>query len=71
MTNVERVKVFKGVDGNWWWHAQAANNKIVARDEGFTERNDAIEAVERVFPGVPIEPEEPYKDPIGSDLETG
>lgn len=68
-TNVEKIKVFKGDDGDWWWHAQAGNNKIVAQGEGFGERNDAVEAAERVFPGIPVEADE-YRDPIGSDEET-
>lgn len=49
---VTRLAVKRGGDGQWYWHAQAGNNEIVATSEGYTERNDAVEAALDVFPHV-------------------
>jgi uncharacterized protein YegP (UPF0339 family) len=53
----QRGEVYKRADGLYDWRVKAANNATVATSggQGFTERNDAREAVEAVFPGIGVE----------------
>jgi uncharacterized protein YegP (UPF0339 family) len=50
------AEVYRRSDGLWDWRVQAANNQVVATSggQGFTERNDAEEAVWRLFGDVEI-----------------
>jgi Uncharacterized conserved protein len=50
MSDMEIV-VYKREDGLWDWRMKAGNGEIIATSggQGFTERNDATEAVERVL----------------------
>lgn len=47
-----RCVVFRRVDGLYDWHLVAPNGQIVATSgsQGYTERNDAVEAAAREFP---------------------
>lgn len=48
----ERVEVFRGEDGDWWWRAFAANGEQDGKsEEGFTDRGYAREDAERDNPG--------------------
>ena len=46
-----RVEIYKRADGLWDWRLKAGNGEIIASSggQGYTERNDALEAVYRVF----------------------
>jgi len=50
MSSMEIV-VYKRDDGLWDWRMKAGNGEIIATSggQGFTERNDAVEAAERVL----------------------
>lgn len=42
------VDTIQGDDGQWYWHLIAANGaSVMIGGEGFTERNDAWESMER------------------------
>jgi uncharacterized protein YegP (UPF0339 family) len=58
-TNVVRIVTFQGQNDEWYWHAQAANNEIVASSspESYTRKEDAARAAEAVFPGIPVDSE--------------
>jgi uncharacterized protein YegP (UPF0339 family) len=51
-----RVVVYKRTDELFEWQLVAENGEIVATsgNQGYSERNDAIEAAEREFPDYPI-----------------
>jgi len=50
MTN-ETGEVFKGEDGQWYWHIQSANGQVVAEGgEGFSSKHAASEAMYNVRP---------------------
>lgn len=48
----DRRTVFLRKDGLWDWHIVAPNGEIIATSggQGFTERNDAAEAMDRAVP---------------------
>jgi uncharacterized protein YegP (UPF0339 family) len=49
----DTVEVFRGEDGKWHWHAQAAgNNEVIGQGEGYERRQDAITGAERHHPPV-------------------
>ena len=37
---------FKGDDGQWYFHLQAANGEVVSQSEGYDSRDGAIEGIE-------------------------
>lgn len=45
-----KAEVYKRTDGLWDWRLHSGNGQIVATSgtQGYTERNDAIEALDRV-----------------------
>lgn len=48
-TGQPRTVIFKDAAGEWRWRLVEANNKIIASSaEGYTERNDCLEAWLRV-----------------------
>lgn len=53
-SNVERIKVFQGEDGQWYFDAIAGNNKVVSTSggEGYTRHEDALAAAATEFPWV-------------------
>jgi uncharacterized protein YegP (UPF0339 family) len=53
-TNADRLTVYQDDQGQWRWHAQAANGEIVAQGEAHTRKEDAERAAADVLPGVPI-----------------
>jgi uncharacterized protein YegP (UPF0339 family) len=55
--NADRVRVFKGQEGEWHWHRQAPNNEIVSTSgEGFHNKADAISSVLRNNAGAQEDP---------------
>ncbi|HEU4864621.1 MAG TPA: hypothetical protein VFT76_00110 [Actinomycetota bacterium] len=50
------VEVYRRSDGLWDWRRFAGNDEIVATSggQGYTERNDAVEAAERENEGLTI-----------------
>jgi uncharacterized protein YegP (UPF0339 family) len=50
--------LFKGEDGQFYFHLQAVNGEIVSQSEGYTEKASAkngIEAIKRDAPAAPID----------------
>lgn len=49
-------EVFQGENSEWYWHVKGGNNKVVANSdpESYTRREDAVRAIEDVFPEIPI-----------------
>jgi len=44
-----KIKVFKGADGQWYWHIKARNGRVIATGgEGYTRVQDAHRAVRTV-----------------------
>lgn len=56
MSEWYHVEVFKRTDGLWDWRVRAANGKVVATSgsRGYTERNDAREMAELLFPTLEV-----------------
>jgi uncharacterized protein YegP (UPF0339 family) len=54
MTNADHIRIYKDAQGQYRWHAQAANGEIVAQGEAHTRLGDAVRAAQAVFPGVRI-----------------
>jgi uncharacterized protein YegP (UPF0339 family) len=49
------LEVAEGANGEFYWHKQAANGRIISSSgEGFTRKFDAERAAERANPGVPL-----------------
>jgi len=48
----DRVEVFRGDDGLWYWHRVAPNNEIMADSEGYQNRADAMKTATSLFPDV-------------------
>ena len=48
----DTLVVYRRDDGLWDWRRIASNGQVVATSggQGFSERNDAAEGAERVFP---------------------
>lgn len=40
--------IFRGVDGQWYWHLKAANGEIIATSEGYQRRQGAVDGVTSV-----------------------
>jgi uncharacterized protein YegP (UPF0339 family) len=40
-----KVCVFKGEDGQWYWHIKSKNNKIICQSEGYQRKGGALKAV--------------------------
>jgi uncharacterized protein YegP (UPF0339 family) len=47
--------VFKRADGLWDWYLEASNGEHIASSmQGYTERNDAVEALHGAFPDLEV-----------------
>lgn len=59
MTAHRRLVVYRRADGLYDYRVIAHNGEIVvASAQGFTRRDDAVEAANREFPDLPVEVEE-------------
>ena len=59
MTAHRRLVVYRRADGLYDYRVIARNGEIVvASAQGFTRRDDAVEAANREFPELPVELEE-------------
>ena len=38
-------QVFRGTDGNWYWHLKGGNHEIIAHGEGYTTKQGALIAI--------------------------
>lgn len=48
MTDTDRLEVVQGGDGQFYWHRQAANGRLISSGgEGFTRKPDAWRAAYR------------------------
>lgn len=36
-----KAEIWKGRDGNWFWHIKGRNGEIVCSSEGYTRRSSA------------------------------
>lgn len=48
------IEVYPDEDGGWSWRKIAGNNEKTVRGESHPHKADALEAVEREFPGVEV-----------------
>lgn len=57
---MNKAEIYRRTDALWDWRVKAPNGQVVATSggQGFTERNDAREAVEDIFPNLEVEEEE-------------
>lgn len=46
----ERVEIFKGEDGQWYFRRVAANNEKVSSSEGYGHFGDAEAEARKIFP---------------------
>lgn len=49
-----KFEIFKGEDGQWYFHLTANNNEIVAQSEGYQTKQGAINGVKAVKEAVAI-----------------
>jgi len=49
-----RVELFRGQDGLWYFRRVARNNEIVASSEGYQNRADAVKIAHETFPDVAV-----------------
>lgn len=54
MSNADHIRIYQDTQGEYRWHAQAANGEIIAEGESHTRLADAVRAAQAVFPGVRI-----------------
>jgi hypothetical protein len=56
-TENDKVEVYQGLDGDWWWRrVDTTNGKIVSQSsEGYTNQSYAMEAAAAYNPGVAVE----------------
>lgn len=40
-----KAHIFKGTNGQWYWHIKGRNGEIVCQSEGYTRRASAKRAV--------------------------
>lgn len=54
---MNKAEVYRRQDALWDWRVKAPNGEIIATSggQGFSERGDAREAVERIFPELGVE----------------
>jgi uncharacterized protein YegP (UPF0339 family) len=52
------IKVFKGDDGQWYWHVKAKNGKIVAQSEGYKTKHGALNGAKALVKSVRRIPKE-------------
>lgn len=50
----DTATVFKGSDGQFYWHIRAANHETIAHSEGYKNHADAVSVLEEHFPGVTV-----------------
>ena len=43
-----KIRVFQGNDGQWYWSLKARNGQVMAQSEGYTRRQGAMRAAERL-----------------------
>jgi uncharacterized protein YegP (UPF0339 family) len=54
-TRRKTIEVFKGTDGQWYWHLRAGNGEIVTQSEGYTRKASALRAAKREYPTARVE----------------
>lgn len=42
------IEVWKGIDGMWYFHVASLNGKIICTSEGYTRKNRAIFAAQKL-----------------------
>lgn len=40
-----KIFVFKGENGQWYWHIKASNGKIICQSEGYKRKGGAMKAI--------------------------
>lgn len=40
-----KIYIFRGEDGQWYWHVKSKNNKIICQSEGYQRKAGALKAV--------------------------
>jgi uncharacterized protein YegP (UPF0339 family) len=54
-SSAKSIRIAKGDDSDWYFTPLGGNGEPLAQSEGYTERNDAIEAASALLPGVEID----------------
>lgn len=52
------IKMFKGDDGQWYWHVKAKNGKIVAQSEGYKTKHGAMNGAKALVKSIRRIPKE-------------
>lgn len=51
-SNITRVEVKPGIDGQFYFHGKADNGEIILSSEGYTRLYDALEAAQKAWPEI-------------------
>jgi uncharacterized protein YegP (UPF0339 family) len=52
---VKEIEVRRAENGEWFWRAQAGNNRIIATaGETYQDKGHAVNMASALFPGAPI-----------------
>jgi uncharacterized protein YegP (UPF0339 family) len=43
-----KFEIFKGKDGQWYFHLKAKNNKIIAHSEGYRNKKSCYKAIHSI-----------------------
>lgn len=54
MAGTERVEVFRGANGRWYFHRVARNNRRTAVSQGYRLKRSALRTARKTFPDIPI-----------------
>lgn len=55
-----RLEIFKGTEGDWYHRIVSVHNGNVILDEGYRNKGDLVELLERAFPEATIHEAEPF-----------
>jgi uncharacterized protein YegP (UPF0339 family) len=55
MSNVAKIKLVAGEDGQWYYEPTGGNGETLSTSEGYTRREDAVRAAAEAYPDVTIE----------------
>jgi uncharacterized protein YegP (UPF0339 family) len=47
-----KIKIYKGDDGQWYWHIKSPNGKILAQGEGYKRKRSAMNVIKVLKAGL-------------------
>ena len=55
---MRKIYVFRSTSKLWYFHIQADNNEVIAPSEGYKDKRDLMDTLEKYFPEWEIQEEE-------------